>query len=58
MNLPNLITANAKAIAAFLVSLVVMLFVHFNVNVSPEVLAALESLIVATIVWLVPNNRS
>jgi len=52
----GVIRRNAKAIAAFVVSLVVVLFVNLNVSVSPDVLVALESFIVAVIVWLVPNQ--
>lgn len=52
----GVIRRNAKAIAAFVVSLVVVLFVNLNVSVSPDVLVALESFVVAVIVWLVPNQ--
>lgn len=51
-----IIRRNAKAIAAFVVSAIVVLFVNLNVNVPSDVVVAIESFIVAVIVWLVPNE--
>jgi uncharacterized membrane protein len=48
----NLVLQNAKAIVAFLSALLVQLF---GVNLPEEVQLAVTSLLVAVIVWLVPN---
>lgn len=48
----NLVLQNAKAIVAFVSALLVQLF---GVNLPEEVQLAVTSLLVAVIVWLVPN---
>ena len=48
----NLVLQNAKAIVAFVSALLVQLF---GVNLPEEVQLAVTSLLVAVIVWLMPN---
>ena len=48
----TLVLQNAKAIVAFVSALLVQLF---GVNLPEEVQLAVTSLLVAVIVWLVPN---
>lgn len=48
----TLVLGNAKAIVAFVSALLVQLF---GVNLPEEVQLAVTSLLVAVIVWLVPN---
>ena len=48
----NLVLQNAKAIVAFVSALLVQLF---GVNLPEEVQLAVTSLLIAVIVWLVPN---
>lgn len=53
----SLVRRNAKAIAAFVTGVLVSLFLRFNVQVDPTVQAAVDSLVIAVIVWLVPNRE-
>lgn len=49
----NLILGNAKAIVAFVAAIVVQVF---GVNLPEEVQVAVAGLLVALVVWLVPNK--
>jgi hypothetical protein len=51
-----IVRANAKAIAAFVVGLVVSLLLHFHVQLPEAVKTSIDALIVSIIVWLIPNE--
>lgn len=51
--LKNLVLQNAKAIVAFIAVVVVQLF---GVDIPQEVQLAVSGVLVALIVWLVPNK--
>ena len=52
----GLVQKNAKAISALVVGLLVNLALHLGFNVPQDVQLGLDAVLVAAIVWLVPNK--
>lgn len=52
----TIIKQNAKAIAAFVTSAVASVLARNAVDIDPQVLTALDALLVSLVVWLVSNT--
>lgn len=48
----------AKAIAGAITALVVFVVSHYGLNFPPEVTAAVETLVTALVVYVVPNKEA